>query len=281
MYLIHISDDPSCSCQRVRGVGPLRSLELILHDTRSDDMRQLHGQHTELDAIFDIVSGTMFLKQKLRDPKVWPQVQHLTAVCFNQSNSAFVNLEGLADNSLLLIFKLKTTKPATKKQKDMSTKLKIRQQDYGFITDQDGGPLLKALRDHAGKEGTILQLRLPKNRIDAWGTVALILLTYREINPTIWHQIVSNKNLSSIAGLDWAQIREKMSSTSRSLSFGAKAKTLALNETARKAAIANQAKLVALQNNMVGQGFAGLTAMMSRPTVIGHALNTGDFGFRG
>lgn len=53
----------------------------------------------------------------------------------------------------------------------------------------------------------ILQLRIPHDRAMAWKTVALTLLTQRQIDCKTWHLIASTKDSLKVAGFDWAQTK--------------------------------------------------------------------------
>lgn len=119
-------------------------METLIQDAASGEIRQLHLEHAEFDVTFDILSGTMILKQTVRDPAVSPTIQHVTSVHFDRSNTTFVNLEGLVDNSLLLTFKLKVSTSPTptpakesnrkteQKQKSTSHKLQVRSETMVF-----------------------------------------------------------------------------------------------------------------------------------------------------
>lgn len=194
----------------------MEPLQLLLIDTESGEVHFLHGPHTELDVMFDVLSGTMTLKQKVIDPTT-SSSSHRTAIHFTQSNSAFVNLEGLTDNSLLFTFRplspLAADVPSKTmtKQDSMGRKLKVRTFVGGFSREKPSmGPLFKHAVDICGPN-KVLQLHLPQSRINDWATAALILLTYREINLTAWAHMARNERLQEVAGLNWAQIKEKAS----------------------------------------------------------------------
>lgn len=268
-----------------------------MYDAESGKMSQLHGPTTKLDASFDIILGIMCLKQRLRDPKTWPEAQSTVTVEANTINSAFVNLEGLADNSLLFTFKLLSADPAKNKANSKTNEMntngkqksqskhnlrpKLTQEILGFFPDDQTAecPLFKAVNENTHRDKT-LQLHLPENRIESWLTAALILLTYREINPTIWYRVTTKQKEKGIAGLNWVQIREKTAPIQTTLGDEAREKCrLAFaEELARWAAIEQQAIHLGLQCNPT-QGYVGFSAMMD-PTK--HCrLRVGDLGFRG
>lgn len=187
-----------------------QSIQMISQDVGSTDLQQLHMDHAEIDVLFDIVSGVMVVKQKVRDPAVWPPVQHSTAVFFTQANTTFVNLEGLADNALLFTLRLNSynsvkTQPnnsVENKTPGSPTKLKVMCRDHGFVANNS--IFYKTFKDWKGDE-KLLQLLLPADRVDSWRTVALILLTFREINTTIWHRLVNDQK-GEVAGFNWAAL---------------------------------------------------------------------------
>jgi hypothetical protein len=264
----------------------MRSIGLLMHDEESGKMHQLHGPTTQLDATFDIIYGTMGLQQKMRDPKTWPEApeaQSKVKVQFDTANSTLVNLEGLADNSLLFTFKLLWADPTkTKTKQKPRSKLMLCQEIMGFLPEDQTTqcPLLKALNKNTNKDKT-LQLHLPENRINPWLTAALILLTFREINPAIWHRITTQQKAKDVAGLNWVQIREKTGPISTTLSLEARKKyQLAYNkEMERWAAIERQAIHLGLQGDSK-QGYVGFSAMMNKPAKRCR-LRAGDLGFRG
>ena len=55
----------------------------------------------------------------------------------------------------------------------------------------------------------IMQIRIPYNRTMGWKTVALALLTYREIDRETWHRLVSAKLPMGVAGFDWVRLQLK------------------------------------------------------------------------
>lgn len=263
---------------------------MLIQDPASAEVRQLHLEHAEFNVTFDIFSGTMILKQTVRDPAVSPTVQHVTSVYFNQSNTTFVNLEGLADNSLLFTFKLKASTSPTptptkksnhkteRKQKSTPSELKVRVRDHGFLTNQT--PFFKAFTNWKGDE-KIMQLRLPDNRINSWKTVALVLLTYREINIDIWHRMVNDERMGDVAGLNWAHVRDRVGASNPDINTRAISNLPVRDESAKKTKTAIEARLIALQTGMGFKGLSGLGSAESRPYVLDQALHPGDLGFRG
>jgi hypothetical protein len=224
------SDDPSCSCHPVSKRPTAKSLSLTLYDAKQKYTLQLHGKDTELDVTFDIITGTMILKQKIRLSGIWPRVQQKTVMYANQANSVFVNLQGLADNSILLTFKmlprchhdhhhhrqtmetmnLKTKQPSQNQDKSLqSTPPRIWRQVRGFFPGLiDEGPLFEELLENYSRE-KILRLHIPDTRHKGWKTIALILLTYRKIDLPTWHRLVTSEKLTEIAGLNWRLVEKK------------------------------------------------------------------------
>lgn len=255
---------PSRNRQRAAPETISKPIEMIMEDAGTGHMHKLHQEHTEFDITFDILSGTMVLKQNYRDPETWPLVQFMTAVFFNQNNTTIVNLEGLADNSLLLTFKLNSTgsstmKPNLKVEKTQlgpSGKLKVRYRDNAFATNNT--PFFKTFADWDGEE-KILQLFLPQNRIKSWKTVALILLTYREINTTIWHRLVNDGRLRDLAGFDWTRVREWVHGINP-MDIRPKTNIPVRDQSALKAKTALEARLIAMQTGMGLKALVGGSA---------------------
>ncbi|KAJ5933914.1 hypothetical protein N7454_006243 [Penicillium verhagenii] len=146
--------------------------------------------HTELDLTFDIVDGQMVLKQKFRLFKARDEKT-------DSGSDSGSGLDWCSADDLEFF----------------STKLRICQQTIGWYqgTPSNGGPLYEYLtKGLNGKQ--ILQLRLPNDRIEGWQTVSLILLTYRKINPVIWHRVRSRLHNSEVAGFDWTKIEDELGS---------------------------------------------------------------------
>lgn len=260
---------------------------MIIQDAGTGKMHQLHQEHAEVDVTFDIVSGNMILKQDAYDPEPCPPLQFMTAVFFNESNTTFVNLEGLADNSLLLTFRLNSANSSNmepklqveKKQQGISGKLKIKYRDHAFTTNKT--PFFKAFAGWDRQE-KILQLRLPETRIKSWKTVALILLTYREINTSIWHRMVNDGRLRDLAGFDWTRVREKVREIN-STDIRPKTNLPMRDLSAQKEKAAIEARLIAMQTGMGLKALSGLGSTENRPftRTLRHVLDSADLGFKG
>ncbi|KAJ5628987.1 hypothetical protein N7490_011215 [Penicillium lividum] len=249
------------------------------------------ANYTELDATFDIISGTMLIKQKIHDPRSRPRIHYETWVQFNQISSIFINLEGLADNSLLFTFKLNSPdpdpdpKPKTKTQSTeegyrSNSKLRIRHQVYGWEINTVGNEssLYNYLMNCSNDE-QILQLRLPHHRIEEWKTVAMILLTYRKINTAIWHRFRARIDRSDIAGFDWTKLEERMGlkPVYANASVKAKAKKPRLSKSVADANITNLAARFGLEEGLRARGFTGLSNSLIR---VDDNLKPGDLGFK-
>ncbi|KAJ5698898.1 hypothetical protein N7462_000903 [Penicillium macrosclerotiorum] len=263
-------------------MAPFESLELIVHTEGAKKVQQFHGEHSELSAIFDFFAGNMVLKQEVKDPRDGQTTQHKIAIYFNKTNTAFVNLEALADNSLLLTFNLREIKTveadieantrAEYKQAILGTTFMIRHQEYGFFVNKlYEGSLFKFIHEWAGDKKT-LQLRLPQSRIDGWKTIALILLAYREISPRIWHHFVTSRKLGKITGFNWIETQE--------------AETLAATDPGAWAALTMQTEDdssdAAVQLPVAQSDRAtGSVLQMLEEDRLGHTLGADDPGFLG
>ncbi|KAJ5986264.1 hypothetical protein N7451_010629 [Penicillium sp. IBT 35674x] len=247
--------------------------------------------YAELDASFDILSGTMFIKQKVRDPEVWPDIQHESLVQFNQRNSTFINLEGLAGNSLKFTYMINPPKVKMKTSSSSITedicgrtgaKLRTCHQWYGWETGTDGneGPLYQYLMDCNGEQ--ILQLHFPNDRIEGWKSVAMILLTYRKINPVIWHHLRTKTSCCELAGFDWVQVEDRMGSQHVYLyaDVEAKAKRPRVTKADTIMKLAELLEYMGSDTTLKARGFADLAGAVNRHTSY-YALNSDDLGFRG
>ncbi|KAJ5921390.1 hypothetical protein N7466_009716 [Penicillium verhagenii] len=238
--------------------------------------------------------------RKSGTPKVWPKVQQETWVQFDQINHTLVNLEGLADNSLLLTVsfdspksRMKGTGPGSGPDSGLdwcsaddleyfSTKLRIRHQTYGWDqgAQSNGGPLYEYLTK--GLDGEqILQLRLPSDRIEGWQTVSLILLTYRKINPAIWHRVRSRLHNSEVAGLDWSKIEDELGSKHvwAFANVKAPARTPRLDGSDAETNVSNLAARFGLEDKPTARGFAA--ADISKAPGRKHKdLDSSDLGFK-
>ncbi|KAJ5888194.1 hypothetical protein N7495_008235 [Penicillium taxi] len=241
--------DGLCDChEQIHSKTP-ESIGLVLLDKVSGETIDLCGENTILEVTFDIVTTNMVLKQKTHDPRLWPSTQHQITFCLNPNNSEFVNLEGLEDNSLLLTIKLKS--PISPK----TTVLKIKTLEYGFINDRIESPLSQNLLKCHGND-KILLLRFPERRIHSQKTVALTLLTYREIDSTIWHRIVTSKRLNKISGLNWNRMKKKTNFKETMLErMKIRAKP---DYFSRKQKTARPESLFGITNGIGIEGFAGL-----------------------
>ncbi|KAJ5601913.1 hypothetical protein N7510_011447 [Penicillium lagena] len=230
------SDDPLCSCHPASKKPTTESLWLTLYDAKQKYTLQLHGEDTELDVTFDIITGTMILKQKIRLSGIWPRVQQKTVMYANRANSIFVNLQGSSDNSILLTFKMLSPLPPPSSSSDDGddgsenerTKQKpekkfaehtprIWRQVSGFFPDLiDEGPLFEELLENCSRE-KLLRLHIPDARHNDWKTIALILLTYRKIDLPTWHRLVTSEKLTEIAGLNWRLVEKKTDSEAQNL----------------------------------------------------------------
>ena len=191
--------------------------KLILRDMDTGEVHPLHDPLTEIDVKFDALKGTMTLEQKLYDEERSSVVKHSATLEFKRTNSTLVNLEGLTDNSLLLTFKLRIPWNEISQSrltndgyvKPIASRLKLRILNAHFVPKELTVPILQCLSDLT-EPSKVLQLYFPRSWTRGWETVALILLTYREINVAAWDQLAKTQKLQDVAGFNWAQIIEKI-----------------------------------------------------------------------
>ncbi|KAJ5751850.1 hypothetical protein N7520_008767 [Penicillium odoratum] len=269
------------------------SLELLIHNIKSGETHDMKANYTELDATFDIISGTMLIKQKIHDPNTRPSIQYETWVQFNQISSKFINLEGLADNSLLFTFKINSPDPdpdpkpktetetqSTEEGYRSNSKLRICHQVYGWETNTVGkkSSLYNYLMNCSNNE-QILQLHLPHHRIEEWKTVAMILFTYRKINTATWHRFRARIDRSDIAGLNWTKLEDRMGLQPVYVVAGVEARAIKprLSKSVADANITHLAPRFELKEGLRARGFTGLYKAFLR---VNDDLKPADLGFK-
>lgn len=232
------SNDAKCGCQPPpqKPWEPPR-LKLVVRGPENQ-VRHLNRPDAELDVIFDFMHHTMLVKETIKDPEI-PGSTHSVCVEFNPKNSQFVNLEGLADGSLLFSFRILESACAVR-----GNKLHPREKRRNFINVESALFDKLVLCDWPRKD---LQLFLPASRTNGWKTVALILLTFNKISTEKWRCLVNMKGSDSIAGLDWRQVETNINMATREKQQGMKfvAKLPAKMPLVYK----NQAGVVSLQKS--------------------------------
>ncbi|KAB8074019.1 hypothetical protein BDV29DRAFT_191332 [Aspergillus leporis] len=119
-------------------------------------------------------------------------------------NMHFLNLEGLADGSLILSVRIKDSACAVK-----GSKMSVKEKISGFARPRLESKLYTDLY-LCDWPRQCLQLFLPEERLVEWKTVALILKSFGRITVEQWSDMVWMKNRPSVAGLNWRAIEEEI-----------------------------------------------------------------------
>ncbi|KAE8376334.1 hypothetical protein BDV26DRAFT_282702 [Aspergillus bertholletiae] len=123
-------------------------------------------------------------------------------VQLDAANLHFMNLEGLADGSLILTVRIRSS-TCTVSGNMMSVKEKVS----GFTPRRLESKLYNGLYLCDWPRQT-LQIFLPEERLVEWKTVALILKSFGRITADQWSDMVWMKDRPSVAGLDWRAIEK-------------------------------------------------------------------------
>ncbi|KAL4808945.1 hypothetical protein BDV18DRAFT_157883 [Aspergillus unguis] len=193
------SDDPKCLCYP-RPEKPFQKLELTIRGPKPEDFCRLDQPGAQLDVIFDLIGNGMTLREAIGDPNR-PKTAYTISLLLKSEMWVFTNLKGLADNSLLLNFQLKSsTCAAVGKDKMLYT-----EKYQGFSPDRLESKLYNHVYSCNWSEQH-LELLLPAERIMGWKTAALILKTFKRITPENWCHMVVLRNRPGVAGMDWMAI---------------------------------------------------------------------------
>lgn len=136
----------------------------------------------------------VILREKIPGPNP-REMSCKTYLQLNSQNSTFVNLQGLADNSLLLTVRI-----------DKAGKYLKPQQKYRCYWPEIGESRLYSDLVLCNWQHKMLRLRLPEPRVKDWKTVALILRTFRRISGSTWSWMINMEDPPAVAGLDWSEL---------------------------------------------------------------------------
>ncbi|KAL4906570.1 hypothetical protein BDW74DRAFT_176887 [Aspergillus multicolor] len=196
-------DDPKCLCHP-RPKKPFPKLELVIRGSNSSEFRRLHQAGAQLDVVFDLIGNDMTLRETIGDPTM-AKASYSIALLLKSRMMDFVNLKGLADNSLLLSFRMQSSFCAATGKDRVIFKEKVQ----GFSSNRLESRLYNDFYSCKWSQQN-LELLLPADRIMGWKTVALVLKTFKRITPENWCHMVKLRNKPSVAGLDWMAIENKV-----------------------------------------------------------------------
>ncbi|OJJ35461.1 hypothetical protein ASPWEDRAFT_59757 [Aspergillus wentii DTO 134E9] len=172
---------------------------MYLRGPEPGQFKELHQEGAEIDIIFDFDEHLMAIRETIED-HTRKYTFSSTYVRLGVHNTRFVNLQGLADNSLLLTLRMKASACA-----ERGGGLRFREKVSGFIPEKKKSRLRWDLYMCDWPERTI-QVLIPEDRTTGWKTVALVLLAFQRVTMENWCCLVNMKDEPPIAGLDWREI---------------------------------------------------------------------------
>jgi hypothetical protein len=201
---LDISDDPNCACQPKPKKPPEKppSIKMFLRGSESEQTRELHQPDSELDVFFDLILHTMIIREITKDPKT-RKTFRVTYLKIDAQSVHFTNMHGLADNSLLLSFRVRESLCAVK-----GHKMRMRVKHFGFRPMEDSKLYTDVYCCDWSEQN--IEILLPGKRIHEWKTVALILATFHRISKEQWCLLVNMAGAPGIAGLNWKVIESEL-----------------------------------------------------------------------
>ncbi|RAQ73726.1 amylase [Aspergillus flavus] len=190
-------DDPKCGCQPYPRKN--RKVEIVLYGDQPDQFCPLNQQGSSIDVIFDPIGNAMILREIINDPTRKYTFWNFS-VQLDAANLHFMNLEGLADGSLILTVRIRSSACAVR-----GSMISVKEKISGFAPPRLKSKLYNDLYLCDWPRQT-LQLFLPEERLVEWKTVALILKSFGRITADQWSDMVWMKDRPSVAGLNWRAI---------------------------------------------------------------------------
>lgn len=152
-----------------------------------------------------MINHELTLQETVGDPQTIQDAAQYD-VHLNLRNSRLVNLEGLADNSLLLSLEIR---PEACNLRGHGLRLETKVWSFRPAYSDS------KLHDEfymCDWPSMLLQLRLPESRVRGWKTVAMILLTFGRVTRESWLGIVNMQDPPDVSGLNWRQIEQRIRS---------------------------------------------------------------------
>ena len=143
----------------------------------------------------------MILREIINDPARKYTFWNFS-VQLDAANLHFMNLEGLADGSLILTVRIRSSACAMR-----GSMISVKEKISGFVPPHLESKLYNDLYLCDWPRQT-LQLFLPEERLVEWKTVALILKSFERITADQWSDMVWMKDRPSVAGLNWRAIEK-------------------------------------------------------------------------
>lgn len=198
-----VSDDSKCSCQPAPPKSSLERMQAFLFGDQPGQVHQLHHPGAELDIHCDVARHEMTLRETVGgDPRVNPTATRYD-VHLNPKNSRLLNLEGLADNSIMLTIEIR---PEACKARGHGLRLETKV--WSFRPAYTDSKLHNEFY-LCDWPRMILRVHLPESRFWGWKTVAMLLVTFERLT---WGglRIVADIKGMTVADLNWRQVEQSM-----------------------------------------------------------------------
>lgn len=209
--LIQPSTKPDCSCRRPESPKPKPSAEpiqAVLQGPEPNQTRSLNQANAEFDIECDMASHDMKLCETIGDPTYISTATQYT-VHLNLDNSRLVNIQGQADNSLLVTLEMRPEACAMP-----GHGLRLETKVWSFQPAYIESKLHEAFY-LCGWDQIVLQLSLPESRVRGFRTVAMFLVTFGRMKWDSWAAMVQMQESSCVAGLDWVDVEQQVKSEVR------------------------------------------------------------------
>lgn len=203
-----VSDDSKCSCQPAPPKSSSEKMHAFLFGDQPGQVRQLHHPGAELDIHCDVACHEMTLRETVgNDPRANPAATRYD-VHLNPKNSCLLNLEGLADNSIMLTVEIRDEACKTR-----GHGLRLETKAWSFRPTYTDSKLHNEFY-LCDWPRMILRIHLPESRFWGWKTVAMLLVTFERLT---WDglRIVADIKDMTLADLNWRQIEQSMRNGSK------------------------------------------------------------------
>lgn len=200
------SNDSKCTCQPAPPKRGSERIQAFLLGNQPGQVRQLHQPGAELDIYCDMTRHEMTLRETVNgNPRANPSIARYD-VHLDLKNSRLLNLEGLADSSILLALEIR---PEACKIRGHGLRLETKV--WSFRPPYADSKLHDEFY-LCDWPTMILQVHLPESRIRGWKTIATLLLTFGRVTQENWRSIVNIQDGPAVAGLIWRHIEQRMRS---------------------------------------------------------------------
>ncbi|KAI9371641.1 hypothetical protein BJX61DRAFT_543462 [Aspergillus egyptiacus] len=196
---MRLCDDPKCPCHP-RPPKPFQKLVLSLRGSKPLEYVRIDQPNAHLDVIFDLIGHSMTLRETVEDQTV-PEASYMISMTMALHQMQFLNLVGLANNSLILTVRMRSAFCSAKGKE----KMKYKEKYQGFCQTSHLDSRLYNLFYNCNWPQQELELILPKERCKGWKTIALILRTFNLITAENWCDIVNirDRKTPPVAGFNW------------------------------------------------------------------------------